>query len=92
MVSFDVVSLFTKVLIADSLEILINHFEDDVLALFKHILTSTNSCFDVQFYEQMDGVAMGSPLIPVIMKFFMEDFEKKAAEQQYTNLYLGSDM
>jgi hypothetical protein len=29
---------------------------------------------DGQFYEQMDGVAMGSPLSPVIANFFMEEF------------------
>jgi len=40
MVSFDVVSLFTNVLIVDSLELLSQHFEDDVLALFKHVLTT----------------------------------------------------
>jgi hypothetical protein len=28
----------------------------------------------------MDGVAMGSPLSPVIAEFFMEDFEKKSKE------------
>jgi hypothetical protein len=31
-----------------------------------------------QFYEQTDGVAMGSPLSPVIMDFLMEDFEETA--------------
>jgi hypothetical protein len=81
MVSFDVVSVFTKVPIADSLDLLSHHFEDDVLALFKHVLTSTHFCFDGQFYEQTDGVAMDSPLSPVIMNFFMEDFEKTALEQ-----------
>jgi hypothetical protein len=81
MVSFEVVSLFTKVPIADSLVLLCNHFEEDVLALFKHVLTSTYFCSDGQFYEQTDGVAMGSPLTPVIANFFMEDFEKKATEQ-----------
>jgi hypothetical protein len=35
MVSFDVASLFTKVPVADSLELLSHHFEDEVLALFK---------------------------------------------------------
>ena len=55
-------SLFTKVPIVDSLVLLSRHFEEDVLALFKHILTSTYFCFDGQFYEQTDGVAMGSPL------------------------------
>jgi retron-type reverse transcriptase len=81
MVSFDVVSLFTNVPIVDSLEVLSHHFEDDVLALFKHVLTSTYFCFDGQFYEQTDGVAMGSPLSPVTANFFMKYFEKKAIEQ-----------
>ena len=52
-----------------------------VLPLFKHALTSTYFCFDGQFCEQMDGVAMGSPLYPVNTNFFIEDFEKKATEQ-----------
>jgi retron-type reverse transcriptase len=81
MVSFDVVSLFTNVPIVDSLELLSQRFEDDVLALFKHVLTSTYFCFGGQFYEQTGGAAMGSPLSPVIANFFMEDFEKKAIEQ-----------
>jgi retron-type reverse transcriptase len=80
MVSFDVVSLSTNVPIVDSLELLRHHFEEDVLALFKHVLTSTYFCFDGHFYEQTDGVAMGPPLSPVIANFFMEDFEKKAIE------------
>ena len=81
MVSFDVVSLFTNFPIVDSLELLSQHIEDDVLALFKYVLTSTYFCFDGQFYEQMEVVAMGSPLSPVVANFFMEDFEKKAIEQ-----------
>ena len=81
MVSFDVVSLFINVPIVDSLELLSQHFKDDALALFKHVLTSTYFCFDGQFCEQTDGVAMGSPLSTVITNFFMEDFEKKAIEQ-----------
>jgi hypothetical protein len=45
-VSFDVVSLFTNVPIGDSLKLLQQHFEEDILALFKHTLTSTYFCFD----------------------------------------------
>jgi hypothetical protein len=59
MVSFNMVSLFTEVPFADSLELLSHHFEDDVLALFKHILTSTYFCFDGQSCERTDGVAVG---------------------------------
>ena len=36
---------------------------------------------DGQLYEQTDGVAMGSPLSPVIANFYMEDFEMKAIEK-----------
>jgi len=41
MISFDVVSLFTKVPVEDSLTLLSQHFYKDILALFKHVLTST---------------------------------------------------
>jgi hypothetical protein len=78
MVSFNVMSLFTNVLIVDSLELLSHHFEDDILALFKHKVTSTYFCFDGQFYEQTDRVAMGSSLSPVIVNFFMEKLKKKS--------------
>jgi hypothetical protein len=81
MVSFDIVSLFTKVPVGDSLSLLSHHFENSTLALFKHVLTSTYFCYDGQFYEQTDGVAMGSPLSPVIANFFMEHFEEQAIKQ-----------
>jgi hypothetical protein len=44
----------------------------------RHVLTISYFSFADQFYEQFDGVAMGSPLSPVIANFFMEDFEKIA--------------
>jgi hypothetical protein len=81
MVSFDIVSLFTKVPVEDSLSLLGHHFTDDILALFKLVLTSTYFCVNGQYYEQTDGVAMGSPLSPVMANFFMEEFEKNALNQ-----------
>ena len=72
------VSLFTKVPVEDSFTLLSQHFNKDILTLFKHVLTSTYFVADGQFYEQTDGVAMGSPLSPVIANFCMEDFETKA--------------
>jgi hypothetical protein len=36
--------------------------------------------WDEEFYEQIDGVAMGSPLRPVIANFFMECFEELVLE------------
>ena len=55
MVSFDVVSLLTNVPIVNSLELLSHNFEDVVLALFKHVLTSTYFCLDGQFYDKRTG-------------------------------------
>jgi len=81
MVGFDVVSLFTKVPVEESLTLLSQHFNKDILALYKHVLTSTYFRIDGQFYEQTDGVAMGSPLSPVIANFYMENFETKAIKQ-----------
>jgi hypothetical protein len=81
MVSFDVICLFTNVPIGDSLNLLSKHFGKYTLALFKHTLTSTYFCFDGQYYEQNDGVAMGSSLSPVIANFYVEDFEKTTIEQ-----------
>jgi len=54
---------------------------EDILALYKHVLTSTYFCSYGQFYEQTDGVAMGSALSPVITNFYMEDFEMKAIKK-----------
>jgi hypothetical protein len=52
MVSFNVMSVFTNIPLGDSLKLLSQHFEEDVLALFQHTLTSTYFCFDGQNYEQ----------------------------------------
>jgi hypothetical protein len=54
MVSFDVVSLFTKVPVEESITLLTQHFNKEILALFKHVLTSTYFCIDGQFYEQTE--------------------------------------
>jgi hypothetical protein len=46
-----------------------------------HVLTSAYFSFDVKFYEQSHGVAMGFPLYPVIPDVFMEDFEDMTLSQ-----------
>jgi hypothetical protein len=62
MVSFDVVSLFTQVPIVQSLDLLSQHFSEDITVLFRHVLPSSYFSLGGQFYEQTDSVAMGSPL------------------------------
>jgi hypothetical protein len=51
-VSFDIVSLFTKVPIRETMDLLGRHFEEDVLGLFRHVLTTSYFTFNGQFYEQ----------------------------------------
>lgn len=78
LVSFDVVSLFTRVPLEDSLCLITEKLDDDLVKLCRHVLTSTYFLFNDHFFEQTDGVAMGSPLSPVVANLFMEDFEDMA--------------
>jgi hypothetical protein len=80
MVSLDIVSLFTKVPIRETMDLLGSHFEEDVLGLFRHVLTTSYFTFNGQFYGQTDGVAMGSSFSPVIANFYLEEYEKAALE------------
>jgi hypothetical protein len=50
MVSFDIVSLFTKVPIRETMDLVGRHFEEYVLALFRHVLTTSYFTFSGQFY------------------------------------------
>ena len=91
MVSFDVISLFTKVPLQEAMI----HISDllhadetleewttippDVICnLIKICLTTTYFMFEDEFYEQVEGVAMGSPLSPVVANIYMEKFEEYA--------------
>jgi hypothetical protein len=81
MVSLEVMSLFTRVPIVESLNLLSQHFSEDITALFKLVLTSMYLSFGGQFYDHIDGVAVGSLLSPVIANLFAEDLEERALEQ-----------
>jgi hypothetical protein len=56
MISFDIVSLFIRIPIKETMDLLGRHFEEDVLGLFRHILTTSYFTFNGQFYGQTDGV------------------------------------
>ncbi|XP_046388240.1 uncharacterized protein LOC124157496 [Ischnura elegans] len=81
LVSLDVVSLFTGVPISDTLKLLEARFDQKTVDLFPHVLSSTYFLYlGMGFYEQKEGVPMGSPLSPAIANLFMEDFEERALE------------
>ena len=94
LVSYDVTALFTNVPLDETINILVNKaFADDWFnetyglnlqkdQLVKSLqIATTNQFFqfDGQLYEQMDGVAMGSPLGPLMANVFMCHLEEKLA-------------
>ena len=46
-----------------------------IVRLLRFCLTSTSFLYRGQHYQQLDGVAIGSPVSPVITDIFMEDLE-----------------
>lgn len=90
--SLDVESLYTNVPIQETIEIILNHvYSTDTAppkiqrstlkqlleictqeAPFKHI--------DGSFYQQIDGIAMGSPLGCIFANFYMATIESKSLE------------
>jgi hypothetical protein len=61
LVSFDVVSLFTKLPLEDTIQLLSAKFNKQTVDLFRHVLTTKYFLYDGSFYDQKDRVAMGSP-------------------------------
>ena len=89
--SYDVSALFTSVPIDPALNIIKDLLEKDntlkertVLAvndinlLLEFCLKNTYFSFQDQFYEQVEGVAMGSPVSPIVANLYMEYLEQKA--------------
>ena len=92
-ISFDVTALFTSVPIQPVVNIIQHKLANDkglqqrttmsikhIISLLEFHLRSTCFVFQGQYYEQIEGVAMGSPLSPIVANIFMEDFETKALE------------
>uniref|UniRef100_A0AAR5QIB8 Reverse transcriptase domain-containing protein n=2 Tax=Dendroctonus ponderosae TaxID=77166 RepID=A0AAR5QIB8_DENPD len=78
LVSFDVESLFTKVPVDESIELVAELFEESTTNLFKACLKGSYFLWNGYYYEQKEGVAIGSLLSPVVANLFMEKFEETA--------------
>ena len=78
MVSFNVVSLYTKIPVNEGINIIKELTDKEKTNLVKVCLASTYFNFQGEIYEQTHGVAMGSPLTPVVANIFMENFKEKA--------------
>ena len=87
MCSFDVSLLFTNVPLDETIQICLDKLyalpsppklPRSVLKDFLVFATKrSHFVFDGEYYDQIDGVAMGSPLGPVLANTFMCDFQEK---------------
>ena len=77
LISYDVCSIPLKETIDTAVDLLFEHNPDfkttknEFKKLFDFATSGTHFLFDGSFYDQIDGVAMGSPLGPVLANLFM---------------------
>ena len=81
LVSYYVPSLFTNILLQETIDIAINLIfnhntnlnitKKELKKLFLLATSKTHFIFNSKFYNQIDGVAMGSPLTPVLASISM---------------------
>ena len=89
--SFDVSALSTSVPIDPALNIIKDLLDKDttlkertvmevgdIILLLEFCLKNTYFSFQGQFYEQVEGAAMGSPVSPIVANLYMEYLEQKA--------------
>ena len=50
----------------------------DIILLLEFCLKNTYFSFQDQFYEQVEGAAMGSPVSPIVANLYMEYIEQRA--------------
>ena len=87
MVSYDVTSLFTNIPLDETIGMAVdlvfeNHpqikiSKKELRELFLFATSQSHFLFDGNFYDQIDSVAMGSPLGPVLANLFMAIKEKE---------------
>ena len=94
--SFDVESLFTNVPLEETIDILVEKIFKDKKSTFHGLkyfqlrdlmkIATQQSHFQFlgKFYDQIDGVAMGSPLGPTLVNEFMNHLEEKFVDQVKT--------
>ena len=83
--SFDVVSLYTNIPLNETIELAVKIIKDkepqlniskkELTQLFKFATAETHFLFEGKIYYQIDGVAMGSPLAPVLANLLMGHHE-----------------
>ena len=81
LVSYDVTSLFTNISLQETIDRVINFIlnHNPNLNITKKLFSTSQTyfVFNRKFYNQIDGVAMGSPLAPVLANIFIRFYESK---------------
>ena len=87
LVSYDVTNLFTNIPLQETIDIAINLIfnhnpnlnitKKELKKLFLFATSQTHFIFNSRFYNQTDGVAMGSLLAPVLANIFIGFYESK---------------
>ena len=99
MCSFDVKSLFTNVPINETIQICLDALyrnpnvtppalEENLLKkLLQKSTSGVEFSFNGQMYRQIDGVAMGSPLGPILANIFLGHCESKIPDSEWPEMY-----
>ena len=91
MILYGVSSLFTSIPLNETIEIAVNLIFDkypdlkikrqELKKLFEFATSGTHFLFDGSYYDKIDGIAMGSPLGPVLGNLFMGFHDKRWLDQ-----------
>ena len=91
MISCNACSLFTSIPLKETIDTAVNLIFDkypdpkisrqELKKLFELEISGTHFLFDGNYYDQIDGVAMGSHLGPVLANLFMGFHEKRWLDQ-----------
>ena len=95
LLSYDVTSLFTNISLQETIDIAINHIfnhnpnlnitRKELKKLFLFAKSQIHFIFNSKSYNQIDGVAMGSPFAPVLANIFMGFHESKWLNEHILN-------
>ena len=103
-IPYNVTALFTSVPIQPVINIIKQRSANDkdlqqrttmsishIINLLEFCLNSTSFVYQGQFYQQVEGATMDSPLSPIVANIFMENFEEALATAPHPQV-CGKDM
>ena len=82
---FDVARIFTNIPLKESIDLAVSYITEgnaglrfsktELIKLFSIATTQTHFLFNGKVFDQIDGVAMGSPLAAVLVNLFLGHYE-----------------